>query len=59
MTPAEAGVEGAVLVLVVREVDGGTAPRPEVTSAMPGSLETLAQGRALKQGKIEVSTKDY
>ena len=50
-------MEGPVLVLVVSEVDGGTGARPEVTSAMPGSLVTLAQGRALKYTKTEVSNK--
>ena len=47
--PAGAGVEGAVFVLVVWEVDGGAAPRLEVTSTMPCDLETLAQGRALSR----------
>ena len=59
VAPAVAGVEGAVFVLVVGEVDGGTTPRLEVTSAMPGSLETLAQGRALGQDKLKVSIKCY
>ena len=59
MAPAKTGVEGAVLVLVVREVDGGTAPRADVTSVIPWILVTLEQGRALKQGKLEVSNKDY
>ena len=54
VTPADAGVEGAVFVLVVWEVDGGTAPRLEVTSAMLGNLGTLAQGRALRQDKLKV-----
>ena len=55
VAPADAAMEGPVLVLVVSEADGGTGPRPEVTSAMPGSLVTLTQGRALKYIKIEVS----
>ena len=57
VAPADAAMEGPVLVLVVSEADGGTGPRPEVASAMPGSLVTLAQGRALKYTKTEVSNK--
>ena len=54
--PADAAMEGPVLVLVVSEAEGGAGPRPEETSTMPGSLVTLAQGRALKYTRIEVST---
>ena len=57
VAPADAEMEGPVLVLVVSEVDGGTSPRPEVASAMLGSLATLAQGRALKYMKTEVNNK--
>ena len=57
VAPADAAMDGPVLVLVVSEAEGGTGPRPEVTSAMPGSLVTLAQGRALTYTKIEVSTR--
>ena len=41
VTPADAGVEGAVLVLVVCKADGGTVPCAEVTSAMLWSLATF------------------
>ena len=41
VTPADAGVEGAVLVLVVCEADGGTVPWADVTSAIFWSLATF------------------
>ena len=41
VTPADAGAEGAVLVLVVYEADGGTVPWADVTSAMLWSLATF------------------
>ena len=41
VTPADAGVEGAVLMLVVCEADGGTVPWADVTSAMFWSLATF------------------
>ena len=57
VAPADVAMEGPVLVLVVSEADGGAGPRPEVASAMPGSFVTLAQGRALKYMRTEVSNK--
>ena len=43
VAPADASVEGAVLVLVVCEADGGTVPGADVTSDMLWSVGDLSQ----------------